>query len=180
MPRLFAAIDLPQETRSALAAVCHGVNGARWTKPDQLHLTLRFIGEADDAAMARLRAALAAIRCPPLTLRVGGVGTFPPPPAPPKILWAGVAPEVELLDLHQQVEHAVIGCGFQPERRGWQPHITLARMRTKGRRPTASGWLQSNAGLKVPAFEVPAFHLYQSELKPAGPTHTVMQTVTLK
>lgn len=188
MPRLFVAIDLPSVARNALAGACKGVQVAKWVKPEQLHLTLRFIGDADDKTAERIRTALAAIHAPPLELRVARVGTFPPPQRPPKILWAGVATEPALLELQRQVDLAVNQLGFKPESRKWSPHITLARMPFTGRKRTArdaspwpevTAWLQSNAKLCTPPFEVRAFHLYQSELERAGPTHTILQTTTL-
>lgn len=188
MARLFVAIELPDAARNALAAVCREVAGARWTRPDHLHLTLRFIGDCSDEAAGRIKAALATINAPSMQLVVRGVGAFPPPPRPPRILWAGVTPDPALFALQQQVERAINDCGFAPETRKWQPHITLARIPVKRHKrparnassgPNPAQWLQLHAAVNLPPFEVRHFHLFQSELGPKGPTHTILQSVPL-
>ncbi len=78
MPRLFVAIDFPDAVNRRLAGLTGGVRGARWLPPEQFHLTLRFIGEVEDSALTEIAEALSEIRVAPFSLRLSGVGHFPP------------------------------------------------------------------------------------------------------
>ena len=82
VPRLFVAIEAPDDVRHRLAALCKGVTGARWVKPEQIHLTLRFVGHVDEAEAARIEAGLARLRTSTFTMEASGLGTFPPRRAP--------------------------------------------------------------------------------------------------
>src|SRR3954471_8519296 len=95
MHRLFVAIRLPQSVRAHLLAMMGGVSGARWQAEDQLHLTLRFIGEVDRHQAADIDAALASILHPPFDISLAGAGSFEHR-GQPAILWAGVAPQAPL------------------------------------------------------------------------------------
>lgn len=77
MPRLFVAIDLSDEIKSQLSALCTGIGGACWAKPEQMHLTLRFIGEISDTEVEAIKMALGAVNAVPFTFHLKGVGQFP-------------------------------------------------------------------------------------------------------
>ncbi|MCC7510597.1 MAG: RNA 2',3'-cyclic phosphodiesterase [Planctomycetes bacterium] len=179
MPRLFIAIDLPDVARTAMAQACTGIAGARWVKPSQLHLTLRFVGDVSDDAAAQLQAALDAIRKPRLWLQVKGVGTFPPlGRKPARVLWAGIADNPRLLALHDAVSTARPDIGHPPEHAPWVPHITLARFARKPG-PELAAWLKTHAALELPAIEVSGFHLLKSELRRGGAVHEVARSFEL-
>lgn len=125
--RLFVALRPPRVLRSALIAAMHGVSGARWQSDDQLHLTLKFIGEVDHHQAEDIAAALGMIHAPPVTLALSGVGSFSRKDSP-HTLWAGVTPHAPLVALHHKVEQACARAGIAPEPRAYQPHITLARL----------------------------------------------------
>ena len=127
MIRLFVAIDLPTDVRERLLALQGGVPGARWSNAEQLHLTLRFIGEVDENIGHDIDDALTAIRAPSFTVELSGVGEFGG--KNPRALWAGVKASDALLHLQRKVETALQRIGLEPEPRKYSPHITLARLR---------------------------------------------------
>jgi 2'-5' RNA ligase len=87
--RLFVSLELPGVVREDLGRLCTDVPGARWAEPEDMHLTLRFIGDVDGLGFEDVAAALAAVRAPRLDLVLRGVGHFPPR-GEPRTLWAGV------------------------------------------------------------------------------------------
>jgi len=159
--RLFVALRPSAAARRRLLRVMDGVPGARWQDDDQLHLTLRFVGEVDARQADDLAAALGRVTHPRPTVRLAGVGAFASR-GQPHTLWAGVAPDEALRLLQRRVERALVLAGVAPERRAFAPHVTLARLgRTAG---PLDGFLQREAGLALAA-EVPDhFLLYESEL----------------
>ncbi len=167
--RLFVAVDLPERAKEEIRALQEGLPGVRWTPVEQLHLTLRFIGAADLPLFARVRSALATVRCRPFSLEVRGAGRFPPG-GPPRVLWVGLAENDTLGLLYREVERALAGAGLEPEGRRFSPHITVARLK-EPRRPDVAAWLERQGGFAVPPFNVEAFHLYSSVLTAAGAVH---------
>lgn len=176
--RLFVAVDLPEEVRQALRHLQEGVPGARWAPNGQLHLTLRFLGEADRARYERFAAELAAVRCPAFPLAVRGVGRFPRS-GEPHILWAGCADTGVLTRLQGQVAKALAGVGLAPEERPFSAHITLGRLKDSDHTAVAE-WLARHGGFAVPPFTVTRFHLYASTLSPGGAVHRLMDSWRLE
>src|SRR5215210_9338532 len=165
MHRLFVAVRPPEEIRDRLIDAMADSPELRWVGDDQLHLTLRFIGEverplADDVALA-----LGAIRFPRFELAVAGVGMFERRNG--GALWAGVQPREPLAALAAKVERACVNAGLGPERRAFHPHITLARFKRDGA-PAAQAFLERNRALATPPFAVANFILYESRLSRHG------------
>ena len=167
--RLFVAIDLPDRIKQAVAGICRGVPGVRWLPPDQLHLTLRFIGETEDAAIATIRSGLAAITSPAFPLSLREMGCFPSPRRP-RVLWVGLSGGAPLMQLQHDVETALVAAGLPPEERPFSPHITLARLRDH-REGDVAPFLARNAFFASGPFTVDAFHLYSSALTAKGAIH---------
>jgi 2'-5' RNA ligase len=149
-----------------------GGSSVRWSRPEQVHLTLRFLGDqADPERLERLGAGLdgAAAASPPLLVRPGPTGAFPSW-GRPRILWLGLEDRGGLAPLASAVEEAARGAGFPAEERPFTPHLTLGR--AKGARLAAPimeavrGW-RPDTGEETLAEIV----LYQSELGPAGARH---------
>jgi 2'-5' RNA ligase len=172
---LFLAIELSDELRAGLSRVRRQLEGRlsgwRWVRPENIHLTLRFLGEVPDDRVARHHGAWrhAAAGCSPVRLEIGGAGVFPPRGVP-RILWCGVSahhPPGEIARLAAAMEDAARAEGFAPERRPFRPHLTLARAR-RGERPTAPAG--DSVGLlgEVEAREVV---LFRSRLSPHGATY---------
>ena len=176
MHRLFVAIRPPEAVRARLLDLMEGVPGARWLDEDQLHLTLRFIGEVDRHLANDVHAALAAIRHPPFDIAISGLSWFDRR-GETKVLWAGVAPHEPLKALHKKVDHALARARLEPERRAFHPHITLARF---GRGAGALGPLIERAGgVTSPPFTVTEFRLYESRLTPERAIHSVVERFPL-
>ena len=177
MYRLFVAVDLPHETKEALRSICRGVPEARWVPLEQLHLTLRFIGDVDDTMFAAIKGALAVVKSPPFDIALKGVGHFPPGKRA-RVLWVGMERNETLTRLAQEVELALETAGVSPEERPFSPHITLARFREPSIGGAAS-FEERHREFALPPFTVSAFYLYSSILGPKGATHTREATCPL-
>jgi RNA 2',3'-cyclic 3'-phosphodiesterase len=163
--RLFIAIRPPQEARDRLVDAMEGIEGARWVDEENLHLTLRFVGEVERAAANDLVAALGRIRWPAFDLRIEGVGHFTRK-GQATALWARVPASGSLEGLQQKVETACEAAGLGRETRRFTPHITLARLnRSSG---PIGGWLSSFGDLHAGPWEVREFILYESHLGQTG------------
>jgi 2'-5' RNA ligase len=175
--RLFVAIDLPPSIRQFLVDLDPQIRGVRWTAGDQMHLTLGFFPEVLEDVVLVLREKLQAIEFRAFFLPVEGMGTFPAK-GPAKIVWIGVgAGHPHLFQLHKRVQEAALAVGLEADLRPWHPHITLARCREVSGRAFRK-FFKSNGELDAGMFRVEAFHLYSSELTPAGPIHTRELTIS--
>ena len=133
--RSFVAVLLPDRMRAGLAAVSAKLRGQTrglaWVRADNLHITLRFLGEMEPVQLEHVRAAVAdaAATVAPFTVGLGGLGGFPSGRAP-RVLWASVATGAErLVALHAALEGALVARGIPGESRPFHPHVTLARAR---------------------------------------------------
>lgn len=136
--RAFVALPLPPGHRNALAAyleACAGqAPGLRWVLPENLHLTLRFLGATGPERLEALRAELAGVRLPGFELALGGLGTFGG--SRPRVVWLGLASgEEQARRLADAVEAACLASGAEPEERPFRPHLTLARARDRKPEP---------------------------------------------
>jgi 2'-5' RNA ligase len=177
MHRLFVAIRPPEPVRARLLAAMGGVGGARWQSEDQLHLTLRFIGEVDRHQAEDVHAALGAVHHPGFEIALAGVGSFDRR-GEPTTLWAAVAPQEPLRMLHNKVDQAIARVGIEPERRAFVPHITLARLPGSAR--PVGAFLQAAGRLASPPFRIADFRLYESRLTPEGAVYTVIEIYPLE
>lgn len=169
MHRLFVAIRPPAAIRTILRDAMHGVRGVRWQNDDQLHLTLRFIGEVDRHQANDVAAVLGGIHHLAFPIALSGVGRFER--RGQGALWAGVAPHDQLRQLHKKIDQACIRVGIEPESRAYHPHITLARF-SRGSGPI-DGFVEASGGLASPPFMVDGFVLFESHLKSDGALYSV-------
>jgi 2'-5' RNA ligase len=180
MLRLFIAVDVPAALQRAAAALCAEVRGARLTKPEQLHVTLRFLGATPEERLAELRDRLARVEASPFRLAVHGAGVFPPQGRRVNVLWLGLEPPAPLSALKQEIDRALDAPpAFSPEeKREFRPHLTLARF---SRRPDASltRFLEAHAGYRSEDWPVDGFRLYQSTLLPSGARHEIVAAYPL-
>lgn len=173
MPRLFIALELPEEVMDALDRLCEGLPGVRWTEPGQFHLTARFIGEIERGLFYEVGEALAEVSHPPFELALRGLGQFPPRGAP-HTLWAGVEdPANALPTLRRRIERVLQESGLEPERRKFVPHVTLGRFKTAPPEPRLASYLFRRNLFRTGRFPVSSFALYSSQLRPEGSLYTM-------
>jgi RNA 2',3'-cyclic 3'-phosphodiesterase len=177
MHRLFVAIRPPEDVRDLLLDAMDDSTDFRWQDEEQLHLTLRFVGEVERPVADDLAAELARIRAPPFELRVAGTGRFEQRSS--GALWAGVEPRALVAALAAKVERACLAVGLDPERRAFHPHITLARW--KGRRGhEVARFLERTRGLSSDPFDVGDFILFESRLSRHGAHYEAAATYALE
>lgn len=167
--RLFIAIDLPVELKQALAKLRRDLPGARWVPAAQIHLTLAFLGEVEEASAWRLNAELARIHLAPFTLALTDLGCFPNRQRP-RVLWVGLAPEAHLTELAVAVQGAILATSLPVEERPFTAHITLARLRFPAPRE-AGVFLNQSLPPQLPTLPVHEFILFESRLTPQGVEH---------
>jgi len=168
MPRLFTAIELSEPIKLKLADCCPpAVLGLRPVNTQQIHLTLHFLGEADETDVT---AALDAVSISPFTMTIQGVGRFQMR-SRQSILWAGVQPTPQLQALHADIAILLEQIGFKKESRPYKPHITLARCKSRVPRRVIDRFLTRNEELYLPDIPVKGFTLFASILTPNGPKY---------
>ncbi len=175
MHRLFVALRPPPAIRAALLDTMGGVPGARWQDDEQLHLTLRFIGEVDGPQADDIAAALGQVHAPAPEVALAGVGRFAHR-GRTEALWAAVAPAAPLAALHRKVDAACVRAGLIPEGRVFVPHITLARMaRSAGSSMEVERWLADHAALASAPFTCAHLVLYKSRLGHTGASYEAVE-----
>ena len=168
MHRLFVAARPPRAIRAQLLALMDGVDGARWQDDEQLHLTLRFIGEVDARVADDVVTAVSRISSAPFWVALKGVGSFGKR-FTIDTLWAGLSPHAPLVALHARIDRALVMAGLEPDRRAFLPHITLARLnRSAG---PAAPFLTAQAGLTSAPFMIDHITLFESTLGRSGATY---------
>lgn len=175
MHRLFVAIRPPDVVREQLLDLMEGIPDVRWQDDDQLHLTLRFIGEVERPVAEDIVAALKRISFDRFSVALDGVGKFEK--RRNGALWAGVQPKDQLRALASKVERACQSAGLEPEQRAYHPHITLARW--KGRATRLERFLELHAGLSSEAWEVGDFILFESRLGRDGAHYEAVESFRL-
>lgn len=170
MLRLFVALSLPEALRLRLAGLSAPLPGARWVPDENMHLTLRFLGEVDEDVAHEVDLLLARITAPGFELALNGLGSFGSR-GRVRAIWAGVAKSPALLHLQDKVESACVRAGLPPEARRFHPHITLARCRdTKEAR--AAHYIAHHDGFVLPPFAVESFTLFSSSMGRDGAVYT--------
>ncbi len=181
--RLFVALEIPEEVRERIRALVRELEplcrGARWVRPDGLHVTLKFVGEVSAEKAARIRAALATIRSPaPVELTFRNTGFFPSAKHP-RVFWAGIEASPNLAEIAAAVEAQLEPLGVAREQRAFQPHLTLARFKSEeGLMPLREA-LGRLGPQEFGATTAEAFHLYESKLRPSGAEYTKLATFPL-
>jgi 2'-5' RNA ligase len=151
--------------------MCGGVDDARWREREQLHLTLRFIGDMDGAMARDIDDVLHQIAAPAFSLTLRGTGFFNERKLA-RVLWAGVEDDAALRHLHKKIQHGLTTIGLQPERRRYHPHVTLARL--PGLDPIeAEGYAARYSEYASPPFTVDRFCLFSSHLSREGAIYTL-------
>jgi 2'-5' RNA ligase len=176
--RLFVALALPDNIRWQLRLISGGLAGAgRWVPPENLHITLRFLGDVDGRESDYVDAALAGIRAPRFSVRLKGVDAFTSSQRV-KAVYAGIEKQPALQHLHDKVESAVVRAGLEPEGKKYTPHVTLTRPKDT---PLSKlqHYLAEHSLFKTEPFEVTHFTLYASELGSEQSVYTALRSYAL-
>lgn len=185
--RVFCAVDLPEVLKQRVAEYAARLREvgprvkASWERPEKLHLTLKFLGEIEPPRVeALIRASgLAASGLSPFELSVGGPGSFPPK-GQPRVLWLGVADASGALSrLHSRLEEECARVGFAREARAFNPHLTLARLRSR-EGAERLGTLHREGAFEPQAFTVSEVVVMRSELGPGGSRYTPLSRFSLE
>lgn len=167
--RLFVALVPPATVQAELADVAAPLAGTRWTPADNIHLTLRFIGETEPEKQTRFEEALARVRVETFILPVGGIGTFTGR-GPARVLWCGVGSgHTRLFQLRKQVDEALLTVDSALPMPGFHPHFTIARLDPEHEPKALAHFIERHAGFEAPPFRVAEFELLASELRPGQP-----------
>lgn len=178
MPRLFIAIDLPEDRRDELRHLRTDDLPARWSPEEQFHLTLRFLGNTSDADTARLERRLDDIEAPSFLVGLHGLGVFPSR-RKPRVLVALAREAPELMTLQDRIAKLTAELGFEADRKPFNPHITVARFK-KATPREVRGYLKLHEGFSLEPFHVGSFRLYESRLGPQGANHVVLREYHLR
>ncbi|NOZ71501.1 MAG: RNA 2',3'-cyclic phosphodiesterase [Chloroflexi bacterium] len=191
MWRLFISVNLSDILLTRLADVQNQLRRQlsayplRWTRPESIHITLKFLGETDSARLAELETALqkVAVLHNPFVITIGGLGCFPNTRRP-NVLWVGVNdPEKRLQALAARVDQAMTRLGWEEERRPFNGHLTLARVKRE-----AGSQERRQLGAELMALDVPetlgtcavnSVHLMRSQLRPQGALYTSLHEFRL-
>jgi 2'-5' RNA ligase len=175
--RLFVALDLPEGLKQAIGeemARADASRGIRWASPQQVHLTLKFLGHIEEDKLQKVvdLLAKAARSHPPMRLRLQGSGAFPSP-AKARVLWLGISGDLhELADLAKDIDAKMAKVGVDREKRRFKPHLTLARSKNpfdaESMVESWQEWMDEREDLD---FKVGEVRLYRSFLKPSGPEY---------
>ncbi len=177
MPRLFTAIEIPPEVGSDLSLLRGGMAGARWIDPENYHVTLRFVGDVDDAMGRDIMLMLGQVRRPAFDLVLDGVDQFGG--HKPRAVFASVKATPELVELQAEQERLMQRLGLGAEGRNYKPHVTLARLRDVSSRQVAD-YLALKGGYRSPRFHVPRFVLYSSRDSVGGGPYVVEAAYPLR
>ncbi|MGE0734363.1 MAG: RNA 2',3'-cyclic phosphodiesterase [Alphaproteobacteria bacterium] len=177
MLRLFVGLALPRQIRRSLADLCHGIPDAAWTPEENLHLTLRFLGEVSESEAQDVDAALLGLDAPAFELTIKGIGWFGG--HKPRLLYAGIAPEPNLNYLRDRVESAIARAGLPREERKFVPHVTLARLKGEMGHHLAQFHAAHNT-MRLGPVEIDEVTLFRSDVGHMGSIYTPLVEYPLR
>ena len=182
--RAFIAIDLPESVRSFLSKAQEALKlygfRVKWVRPQNIHLTLKFLGNTATADSDKIAAAmaLAARNCPGVSLAAKGIGVFPNVRRP-RVIWAGLNGELEILaNLQQTLDAHLADLGFPRETRAFKSHLTLGRVKGKIASDRINAAIDKLKDLESGSFEINQIILFKSELRPSGAVYTQVRRVS--
>ena len=178
--RLFLALQIPPAVRKNLAEFLAELRALssqpRWVRAENLHVTLKFIGEVRPEKLRDIRRALSAVHSDRLvTLDFRGLGFFPNEKRP-RVFWAGIEASTNLVQLASDVDRVLAELGFPPEKRPFSAHLTLARFEPPGAPQNLCAVIRENAKREFGSVAAKEFHLIESKLKPGGAEYTTLET----
>ena len=175
MKRLFFGLELPDPIRDQISWMQGGLERARFTAPENLHLTLLFLGECDAPTTRALEDELGQLQVEPFSLQLKSVGVFPPRGVP-RSVHLGLEDSAALLELHKRLRRLARRAGAAVDRRKFIPHVTLARLKKTPERQVGA-FLARHGLYRSDPFEVERICLYSSILSPKGSRYTIEAAV---
>ena len=178
MIRLFVALGLPAAVCDRLALVRAPSPHARWVPPENMHITLRFIGEVEPPVATEIDTQLARVDAPAFEMNLTGLGTFGSR-GRLRALWAGIENTALLIHLQAKIESACGRAGLLPESRKFHPHVTLARCKN-AREELAAEFVATYQGFDLPAIPVDRFFLFSSRMGRSGAVYATEAVYPLR
>jgi len=187
--RTFIAVDFPIEIKEKIESITAyfktqlPAKAIKWVDPNNMHLTLKFMGETPADQLEPIKNAMqkVATAYPVFSIEVINLGMYPNHKKP-RVVWLGISGEENLISLHKQLDRALQEVGIQPERRPLSPHLTIARVRRNSSKESVKDIGQTLSQFKVSTLGIVRVNeivYYQSELKPQGPNYTILQSSPL-
>jgi RNA 2',3'-cyclic 3'-phosphodiesterase len=170
MPRLFTALEIPDDVRESLSLLRGGLPGARWIDAENYHITLRFVGDVDDVIAREIIFMLSRVQRRGFELRLNGLSSFGG--RKPRAVVATVASSPQVMELQAEHERLMQRIGIEPEGRKFTPHITLARLRDTSSQDVAE-YLSARGGFRSAPFQVSNFVLFSSRNSVGGGPYVV-------
>ena len=183
--RTFIALELPPAVISLFQEVQQDLKRlkirARWVRPENIHLTLKFLGDVNPDDIDKIGTAMAgaAIDCPPVTVSVRGIGVFPGIKRP-RVIWVGLGGDTQsLLALQSRLEQNLAGAGFPKDKRSFKAHLTLGRIKHTANPAVIRRMLMDYARLSAEEFTFNQVILFKSDLKPSGAVYSKLKQTKL-
>jgi RNA 2',3'-cyclic 3'-phosphodiesterase len=178
--RLFVALEIDSAVRHAFKKITTLLKskspGARWSRPESMHVTLKFLGDTEAQKLEPMRTALVKITSPqPVSLQFRGVGFFPDEKGP-QVMWGAIEATPNLFELAASIENSLAGLGFRPAARLFKPHLTLARLNSARNFEKLVRAAASLKSYDFGAARESEFHLFESVLKPSGAEYKKLAT----
>lgn len=179
--RLFVAIEIDpaicERIHELVSSLRTKISGARWVRPEGMHITLKFLGNVADERRSGIENALRCVAKKTFTVSLKQLGVFPNPRLP-RVLWVGIEAGSELDQLASAVDQQMNSLGFEREKRAFSPHVTLARF---NQRPGGNlGSILASAQPGFGTMTAKEFHLYESKLSPQGSRYIELASFKLE
>ena len=181
--RTFIALEIKEDLRKILVAVQQKIGaqtgGIKWVKPDNMHLTLKFLGLTPEDKIGEISDILenTAGGLNSFAVSVSGFGAFPSRNNP-KVIWAGLKADEALFKLQKKIELLLEPLGFSREKRLFSPHLTIGRVRDSSAKKKLKDAFE-NIQAEIDSFEIKKITFYKSDLMPEGPVYTVLKSIQL-
>jgi RNA 2',3'-cyclic 3'-phosphodiesterase len=178
--RLFVAISIPDQLRDTINSLVSELRPsapkAKWVRAENLHVTLKFIGNTNEVSLQAIQTALAGVRSTyPVTLKLQGLGFFPSERRP-AVLWTGMKASANLTQLAKDIDLKLHTVGFPLDTRPFTPHLTLARFNPPSLPPGLAVIQQKHTATEFGSLSATEFHLIESKLKSGGAEYTTLQS----
>ncbi len=183
--RVFIAISLPAPIKRKVKEIqdilYSDKDMVKWVKPENTHITLKFLGSVEERKLGEIWRVVelsVSVRTT-FPVKVEGVGCFPSTNRP-RVVWLGIKASEDLSDIHSMIEDGLQNLGFSREQRGFDPHITIGRIKHIGVRGRFMQRLYRLKAFEIGRFYIRGVTLFRSDLSPKGPIYTRLKETRLK